>query len=615
MLSKNLIRTIGFAGLLCLSALTLVLAHRAFEARALDELFDREKPIVALHTENVSGWLGRYRPLAPTYAHYSEVIGFLRYPDDPIRLDAINLQLERWTAASGASDTYLLDSNGLTIAASNWNNPQPFVGNDYGFRPYFQDAMQGRLGRYFALGTTTGIRGYFFAYPVQDDGPPIGVVVVKIQVGLIEQDLRASPHQIFVSDADGVILLSGHPRWRLKTIGALDSETKRRIGKMRQFAGAPLEPVEVDGLAQGGLNNRHLVYAVPDRSNAEKTEFLHLTQTMPVEGWTLHLLVDTREAREQALVYTLVLGLGLLASILIGYVFWQRRQFYLSRLAKREQIQRVLERRVEKRTVDLRTTNARLAEEVAERTQAEATLRQTQTELVQAGKLAALGQMSTALSHEFNQPLAAIRTYADNAAAFIERGQVEKADANLGRISRLTERMAQLSKHLTAFARKPKDTKEPTSLAATLSEAIELLRARIETAGATVNVECDDALTVIGGQTRLQHVFMNLIGNALDATAEKPAARISIKAAENDGLAVVTVEDNGTGFAPDDIDKLFDPFFSRKEPGKGLGLGLSISFNIIRDFGGTISARNMRDGGAQFTVTLSLADAQMEAAE
>ncbi len=615
LLSKNLKRTVLSAALLVMLGVMMLFAHRVFVSQALDGLFERERATVALHTENVRGWLGRYRPLAPTYAHYSEIIGLLKNPQDQQRVDDINLQLERWTAASGASDTYLLDRSGMTIAASNWNAAKTFVGNDYAFRPYFQDAMQGRLGRYFAMGTTTGVRGYFFAYPVQDGGPPIGVVVVKIQVGLIEQDLRASPHQVFVSDQDGVILLSGHPRWRLKTLGGLDNEVRRRIGKRRQFAGAPLPDVEIQGLDDGAGERLRLVYAEPDRSNAAVKEFLHLSQGMTVEGWTVHLLVETRGARRQALVYTMLLGLGLLAGLLIAFVFWQRRQFYLSRLAKREQIQRALERRVEERTADLTTINARLAEEVAERTQAEATLRQTQAELVQAGKLAALGQMSTALSHEYNQPLAAIRTYAENAGAFLERGQIDKAESNLGRIAKLTERMASLSKHLTAFARKPKDTTGPVSVKAALDEAIALLRGRIEASGAVVDVRGVDDVIVTGGQVRLQHVFMNLIGNAIDATAAASPPRITVTVREVEGKAAVVVEDNGTGFAEDDVERLFDPFFTRKEPGKGLGLGLSISFNIIRDFGGMISAENISGGGARLIVSLNRPEATLEAAE
>ena len=267
------------------------------------------------------------------------------------------------------------------------------------------------------------------------------------------------------------------------------------------------------------------------------------------------------------------------------------------------------------RTADLSKTNQHLAAEVRERTQAEATLRQTQADLVQAGKLAALGQMSTALSHEFNQPLAAIRTYAENANAFLERGQTEKADANLHRIARLTERMAQLSKHLTAFARKPKDTTEPTSVRAALSEATELLRARLDRSDVTLQIEGIEDLIVTGGLVRLQHVFINLIGNAIDATEQTENPRITITLRNHEGQAEIIVKDNGTGFDNDAAEKLFDPFFTSKEPGKGLGLGLSITFNIVRDFGGSIRAENIVGGGARFVVSLVLVETRAEAAE
>ena len=596
--------------LLCLLGIALVLAHRSFERRALADLADRERPMLALHTENVSSWLGRFRVLAPTYAHDPDVVDLLKDPKDPEKIEAINLRLERWTAASGASDTYILDAQGMALVSSNWNGPVSYVGNSYAFRPYFKDAMQGRLGRYFALGTASGLRGYYFAYPVQDGGRPLGAVVVKVRVGMIEQELRASTAPLFVSDRDGIIILSGHPAWRLKTVYPLSSDTRRRIERLRKFNGASLPPVEIDGL---GTDTQ--VFAAPDRSDKAKRGFLHLSQRMPVEGWTVHLLVESGEARKLASLYTLLLALGIVAAMLVAFVFWQRRQHYLDRLAKRADVQRNLERTGAQRTADLVKTNQRLADEVTERTQAEADLRQTQAELVQAGKLAALGQMSTALSHEFNQPLAAIRSYAENATAFLKRGQAENADENLHRISRLTERMAQLSKHLTAFARKPKDATEPTSLAAALDEAIELLRARIESSGTEIVRDGCSDLIVTGGQVRLQHVFMNLIGNAIDATEGVPHPAIRITFAEQGERAVVTVDDNGHGFADGDTEKLFDPFFSRKEPGKGLGLGLSITYNIIRDFGGTLSAQNRPESGARFTLTLNLAEQQIRAAE
>jgi two-component system C4-dicarboxylate transport sensor histidine kinase DctB len=276
----------------------------------------------------------------------------------------------------------------------------------------------------------------------------------------------------------------------------------------------------------------------------------------------------------------------------------------------------VLEQRVAERTRDLSESNLRLEAEVGERRAAEATLRQTQGELIQAGKLAALGQMSAALSHEFNQPLTAIRTYSENAIAFVEAGAGAKATENLGRVLRLTERMAQLSKHLTRFARRSQDTVLPVPLADALTEALELLEGRISRAGARVTVRGDPHVAALGGQVRLQHVLMNLIGNAIDATPAGRTPEIVVGVRHDGDTVEIVVEDNGSGIAEDVLPRIFDPFFTTKEVGAGLGLGLSISFNIVSEFGGSMRAENRPDGGARFVVTLRAAEtARRPAAE
>ena len=122
-------------------------------------------------------------------------------------------------------------------------------------------------------------------------------------------------------------------------------------------------------------------------------------------------------------------------------------------------------------------------------------------------------------------------------------------------------------------------------------------------------------LWVRGGQVRLQQVLVNLISNALDATSENkkpPTIFLSVAAAENNVL--IKVRDNGPGLPEDVIEQMFDPFFTTKGTSKGLGLGLSISYNIIKDFGGELSASNHADGGAEFTITLDAAEPIAEVA-
>ena len=568
---------------------------------------------LALYEELLRGWLGKYRALPSIYAHEPDVVTLLQYPDDPARIARVNAQLERWNATSGALETYVLDAQGMAIAASNWDSPSSFLGNSYAFRAYFQQAMQGRLGRNLALGTVSGLRGYYFAYPVQDAGQIIGAVVVKAGVDGIEQELRLDVGAVFVSDRDGVVVLAGPPHWRMKTLSPLSENIRNQIVRERRFPVAMLQPLPVSGLTT--RENRTLVRAQPDRSERAEAEFLHLSTPMTPEEWYVHLLSETRGIQYQSLKAALLAGFVILTMQLLALLLWQRRRQMIGMLAAREANQRDLECLVTERTANLREANENLEQEVRDRSLAEADLRRTQSELIQAGKLAALGQMSAALSHEFNQPLAAIRTYSDNAAAFLDRGRSSEANENLARISRLTERMARLSKHLTSFSRKPKDTVEPVSLDAVIAEALALLQARIDGAGARIESRLPAGAMVMGGQTRLQHVFMNLIGNALDATtgAEEP---MIVLRAEQDGAALrVIVEDNGPGVPEAVLANIFDPFFSTKEPGKGLGLGLSISFNIMRDFDGYLHCENRREGGARFFVTLRYADAAQEAAE
>jgi two-component system C4-dicarboxylate transport sensor histidine kinase DctB len=276
-----------------------------------------------------------------------------------------------------------------------------------------------------------------------------------------------------------------------------------------------------------------------------------------------------------------------------------------------------LERRVEERTADLATVNRQLESEVAERTATEVRLRQTQSDLVQAGKLAALGQMSAALSHEFNQPLAAIRTYADNAATLIDRDRVPDARDNLSRISSLTERMASIARHLRNFARKPNEKLGPVSVADVVRDTLEIVNWRLKAAGAELSIDLGEPPPFVNaGVVRLQQVLVNIISNAADAVEGLPDRTIELVARTAAGKVMLSVRDRGAGVPAAVAERIFDPFFTTKGVGKGLGLGLSITYNIVRDFGGALTVENHPDGGAVFTVTLDAAEAALpEAAE
>lgn len=571
---------------------------------------------LAVRFEIVRAWLDRYRILSPVYAHDPRMIAALEHPDDPARISALDRELEIWNAVAGTADTYVMDSLGTTIASSNAQDADSFVGRNFAFRPYFQQAAEGRLGRFFALGTTSGERGYYFASPVRSPHAVIGAVAVKVPVDGIEQDLRLGPEQVFITDAAGVVILSGNPALRLTALGEISASDRDRIAATRQFDLHDIPPAPVQPAGSWLNGTYETVRAPADRTEGREAEFLHLTRPMNAEGWVLHVLIDTASVRARAGWAAIVVVAGLVTAAAVLGLFWQRRRRLIDRLRERERAQAELEQRVADRTVDLSDANMRLRSEVAERKAAEDTLRRTQSELVQAGKLAALGQMSAALSHEFNQPLTAIRSYSENAVAFIEAGAGGKAAENLSRVLRLTERMAQLSKHLTRFARRSQDTINTVSLDDTIDETLALLQGRIERAEARVSRHGLTGLRVLGGQVRLQHVFMNLIGNALDAVPAGMTPVIDVTISRQDGAVRIAVEDNGSGIPDAVLPQIFDPFFTTKEVGRGLGLGLSISFNIVTDFGGSMRAENREGGGARMIVVLQEAEAPAkEAAE
>ena len=543
--------------------------------------------LIAQQEAAVEAWVDQFRPVAPVLARDPRIVAMIADPT-PVQVDAMNRELEAITSLAGVDVTYILDREGTTLASSNWDRDVSFVGSNFAFRPYYTAAMQGRLGRFFAVGTTSGERGYYLAAPVRRQGRVIGAVVLKVPVARLEQTMRLSEAPVFVSDGNGVIILAGDPRLRLTRLRDLTEAETDRIRQSRQYDIAALQPAAI--VPEGRwFTGGDIVRTGQGGPRTEAGRFLWLKQPLAAEGWVLNILIDTAPVARRLWGAAVIAGAVALAVAAVTFVILQRRRRLIA-------FSRALESQVVDRT-------ALLSAEIAERKATEQMLRRTQGELVQAGKLAALGQMSAALSHEFNQPLTAIRTYAENATAFIEAGSRERATENLSRVMRLTERMAQLSRHLTRFARRSQDATSVVNLDEVIAEALGLLEGRIVRSEALVAVGGDTGVTVWGGTVRLQHVVMNLVANAIDAAGDAvPEIRITVQDA---GEAVtLTVEDNGPGIPPEVLPQVFEPFFTTKEVGKGLGLGLSISYNIVQDFGGTMRAETIDGGGARFVVTL-----------
>ncbi len=602
--------------------------------RAITDLAATSGHVLTLVTETLAGELAKHRSTPLLLSHNPRLIRIVTGAASEEELSAANSELSRLARVTDASDIYLMNTAGTTVATSNFDQAHTFIGQNFSYRPYFIEAMKGRFGRYFALGTTSGERGYYFAHPIFEGRYVVGVAVVKIQVGQIEDSWRATDHEIMVIDEDGVVFLSSRRRWVLRALAPLTREARQRIAAHRRYDGRELLPLSLDmGEPVDGVGRiisfkaasapRHATPSQPtsakpddDGDSASARNYLMQSRAMLDAGWTVHILANTRSVTRQVNT-ALALVLATFAALTLAAIaVYQRRRRVAERLQFQTTVNAELEHRVALRTDELTRANRQLEAEVGERRRTENELRQTQSELVQASKLAALGQMSAGLSHELNQPLAAIRSYADNARKFMERERYDTANSNLGLIVELTERMARIIRQLRTYARKEPTTVRPTPVVRAIEESLALLHRRIDDAGITVSVDVPDYdLTAIAGEVRLQQVLVNLISNALDAiAAAKPSSerQIRIAAREEQDAVVIRVADSGPGIPPENLLSVFDPFFTTKEVGAGLGLGLSITYGIVQQFGGTISARNPDGGGAEFKIRLRPARAEAE---
>jgi two-component system C4-dicarboxylate transport sensor histidine kinase DctB len=571
----------------------------------LGELEDKGRQELDLYVSHLAGQLNRYAFLPALLADDFRLQSLLLAPGNRDQQDQVNRFLGHVNDIAGSLDVYLMDASGLTVAASNWQDELTFVGRNFGFRPYFLDAMQGRSGRYFALGTTSGRRGYYFSHPVGEADDPQGVVVVKIDIDTLEGNWRSRDTDLIVTDPDGVIFVSTRAQWRYRALEPLTAATIARVRDSRRYPDTDLAPVFRSGSIERPSGARIFQPAWP-----RGPRLIGVASDMPQAGWRVHLLTSEQVITPQVW-QTRLFALSLL--LLLGTLVWlyaQRNRRRHERAREKQQLMEEalseLERRVAQRTMDLTEANRLLREEAEGH-------ERTRDELIQAAKLAALGQMSAGINHELNQPLAAMRTYADNARTYLSRENLDQVAWNLQQISELTERMAQISGQFKVFSRKSSGRRLRISLHACLEDARRIVRSRLQQAGAELVVEMPQAdLFVAADMVQLEQVLVNLIGNACDALHDAADKRIVVSARRLGARVQLQVRDSGRGISGENLARVFDPFFTTSE--SGLGLGLSISHTIVQRLGGSLSAANAPEGGAVFTLTLAAWDDDPQAA-
>lgn len=724
-----------------LFAALLIYVSLVTRAQVMVELKEKATADLSQYQASLQQRLERYRSLPQLLANHDLLRLVVSAGRTPELVDRANRYLNDAAELVHALDIYVMAADGTTTAASNWQKETSFVGRNFSFRPYFTDAMAGVPGRYFALGSTTKKRGYYFSYPIEGPTGIIGAVVVKIDLDQIEERWNDPDTQILVADEDGVVVISTQPQWMFRTLRPLSNDQMQRIVDSLRYGDQPLTSLDI--VYQGEADGVELVTVLSGQTlggeqlqEVQAQRFFRISGELPDTDLQVHMLVSLEPLEERVLLFQALSSFMFLLVVLLVTLTIQRRrirreralflkreeqsrqenearitgilnnthaglalintdgcieyfnpvlqrlvgykpeemmgepfyrllaaedqtlmQQYVMRevttreqnlrlevvansasgeqipvemtlntmllggkyhlivtlvditerrlhLAEMERIQGELEQRVTERTSDLESANQLLRTEMEQH-------RQTESELVQAAKLAVLGQMSAGINHELNQPLTAIRNYADNAQRFLERDMPEKATSNLGAIAGLTERMARILHPLKEFARKSDAQTSRVCLRDLRDGAMSILYGQLERAG--VEVHWPEALEqhwIAGDQLRLEQVVVNLLNNATQALESSSDKQVWIRLYDDDqDRLVLGIEDSGPGVSKEVAQRIFEPFFTTKAQGLGLGLGLSISQRIVQSLNGELTLRQGAGGGAEFILKISRCDA------
>ena len=588
-------RLVSLSSALALAA-GLVLAAYWFGARnaleAIHTAGERQLQIIALDLEAV---LDRFDTLPYSVAHLPLASQLLATPDKPALQSELNATLQDLAQQAKVAAIYLMDSKGKTIAASNWDTPQSYMGQNFGFRPYFFDAIHGKPGYFYAIGNTTSIPGYFISQAVYPAGvkrgsvAPIGVIAVKITLDAFEQTWRSNEDPIALADSHGVVFLSNRSAWNYHSLRVLEPQVQRDIEQTLQYMGKKIEPIA-------------------SLAKTERAGFGDF-EVRPVGrlGWQLMLFPAQTKVVRAGIQAAGVMLLLLAVAAAVAAVYHQRRRRLEERSAAQHALKLAaegLEQNIALRTQELLSANEQLATKYDKLQQTENLLRTTRNEMVQAGKLAMLGQMAAGITHELNQPLTAIRAFADNASIFLSRGNTPQADENLRHISAAGARMGNIVAQLKGFARKSPEAVAVVEVNQAIQGAALLLHSEFIRHGVQLVLQMPTVVHVLGDTVRMEQVLINLMRNALDAVEHAAEKNVQVLLEADAQQVIIRILDSGSGLPEDVIKHLFEPFFTTKATGHGLGLGLAISSSIVQAMNGQLSAHNRASGGAEFVVTI-----------
>lgn len=529
---------------------------------------------LALYSANLLSELQRNSIVPQLLARDPALIGALNSGD----YTQSTARLLSFVDEIGAASLVLMDTDGRIVAATNRER----LGQNQRNQQSFVDALRSNITTFTVDEREEGGFNFTYSRRVEDNGQTIGVVSVGVDLAKLERSWAGISDAVMVLDSLGNAILATEPRWR---------------GRSEEEALTLLDPqVAIDRALRGTPDWSALPIDVYLRGDGVMRQEVRV----PFQGWRVVSFTTFQSVRERV---NAILALEIMGfAILLAGLFW-----FLSRRSN------LAARMFQLETAELRQLNRRLQQEIAERKKVEKDLEVAEQTVAQTSKLAALGEMSAAVSHELNQPLAAMKTYLAGARLLISRERPDEAVVAVGRIDSLIDRMGAITKQLKSYARKGSDRLEPVDVKDALQSSLSMMEPQLRQRQVAITRTLpDEPVMIYADRIRLEQVIVNLLRNALDATKMSPDPNIEILLAQGD-VVRLSVRDNGSGI--EDLDELFEPFYTTKAPGDGTGLGLAISSGIVNDFGGRLTARNAIKGGAVFEVELPILGTEIEAAE
>ncbi|MDC1411319.1 ATP-binding protein [Amylibacter sp.] len=461
----------------------------------------------------------------------------------------------------------LLERFGRIVASSDRSD----LGQNLRGQNFFFNAMR-QSGTIFTISDNEkGRRSFFYSRKLESQGKVLGVIVVEVGLDNLFTTWSANDATIMVTNSKGIVVLS------------TDQDFLNQSLETALLAQPTLTALERAIRATGDWNGTEVDAYIEDQA------LYRLDTAIPFQGWRLTYLTPFQSVREKV-NGVLAIGITALALLLaLGFYFLSRRATRQSFLLKAE-------------SEELRALNDRLSNEITQRERAERNLQVAEASLEQSSKLAALGEMSAAVSHELNQPLAAMRTYLAAAKLLLSRRRSDEALSSFQRIDDLIGRMGTITQQLKSYSRKGSDDLIPVDFISSINTSIAMMAPQLGQQAVEITKSLPDTpVSVLADPVRLEQVVINLLRNALDAMKGQTERylQISLTAGE---MATLTIQDNGPGI--ENLDEMFEPFFTTKKPGEGVGLGLAISSSIAKDLDGRLFARNVSPRGAVFEFQL-----------